>query len=103
MLTKDLFIKQIELELKFNKELDKLENILGCSLIECKLVNMHYDTFDGFLESNFTETGSDLIYWWMYEEVPKEIFINDADDKIDVEDLSDLWDYMCKDKETFFL
>ena len=30
--------------------------------------------FDNFISSHFTLAGCDLVYWWLYESVPKVIY-----------------------------
>ena len=71
-----------------------------------------YQLFDNFIETfGFTDEGSDLFYWWMYEDVEKVIYekpepdlFNNSEEKIEVkvETIDELWDYMTKNNEIYF-
>jgi hypothetical protein len=55
---------------------------------------------DIFIQSHFTDSGCDLITWWLFESVPKIIYQDDL--KISVETLDELWEYMINNKEDYF-
>ena len=38
----------------------------------------------------------DLLFWWLYEDVEKVVYIDDGDKSIKVESLDELWDYIKK-------
>lgn len=79
----------------FDERLEELQKILNSrDLFEIDLVQLSFFFFDEYICSHFTEDGSDLIFWWLYEDVPKIIYENDI--KYNVEDLKDLWNYLVK-------
>ena len=94
MLTFEKFEKVIKLKQQFDQHLNDAERVLGGNLIETHLVQDSEFIFDAFIDSHFTDEGSDLVYWWLYESVPKKIW--DSNVEYDVEELKDLWDYIIK-------
>lgn len=90
----------IDHKIKFDNDLELIERLTGIHLIDSDLITDSYNIFDAAIALSFTEEGQDLVFWWLYEDVPKIIYIEDT--KIDVEDIEDLWNYMMDDKETYF-
>lgn len=90
----------IDHKIKFDNDLELIERLTGIRLIDSDLITDSYNIFDAAIALSFTEEGQDLVFWWLYEDVPKIIYIEDT--KIDVEDIEDLWNYMMDDKETYF-
>jgi len=45
---------------------------------------------------NLEITDEDLLFWWLYEDVEKVVYIDDGDKSIKVESLDELWDYIKK-------
>lgn len=110
MLTEEQFIKFIGAIQEFNESLDNISKVLfgnkhyGC-LSESKLCTNAYFIMDIFIDSHFTEEGSDLVYWWLYEDVPKIIYepenLFEGEREINVEDVEDLWKYLNSNKEIY--
>ena len=90
----------IDHKIKFDNDLELIERLTGIRLIDSDLITDSYNIFDAAIALSFTEEGQDLVFWWLYEDVPKIIYIEET--KIDVENIEDLWNYMMDDKETYF-
>ncbi len=96
MLTKEQFIKAIELVQQFNKSLDSLyeEKI---DFTNSTLFTSFSELSDLFWISHFTTDGVDWINWWLYERVDiisGEILaaFDEDDNEIDVSSPDKLWD-----------
>lgn len=95
MITFQEFKNQIELKRQFDKKLEELEKVLNSrDLFEIDLVQISYKFFDNYIYSHFDDDGVDLIFWWLYESVPKVIYTGEVE--YNVEDLEDLWKYLVK-------
>lgn len=87
--------KFVETLLKYQNFLDVSDRLmdLGIDLTEGP-ITMAIDTLlDSWLDSITGEAGSDLIYWWLFEDVEKKIY---EDDKVvaTLYTIEDLYDYM---------
>lgn len=97
MITFQEFKAQIDLKNRFDEKLEELEKVLNSrDLFEIDLVQISYAFFDNYIYSHFDEDGADLIFWWLYESVPKVIYTNETE--YNVEDLKDLWKYLVEYK-----
>ena len=95
MITFEELKDTINSKLLFDEKLEELERVLKSrDLFEIDLVQLSYKFFDNYIYSHFTEEGSDLIFWWLYENVPKVIYEGEIEHN--VEDLKDLWEYLVK-------
>lgn len=117
MITKEQFIKVIEFHSIFEKGVHRIEEALGgkpyslTGLWESDWITGHSKMFDLFIESHFSESGCDLVFWWYYEDVPKiiyekidsNLFDKEKEVKINIKSIDDLWTYMIKHKEEYFL
>lgn len=110
MLTFEEFKEQIDLIKAVHKNLDEL-NKLHFDIFDTDLINNCLKIFDNFIVSHFTEVGSDLVFWWLYEDVKKIIYKTVSPDiftkerkeiEINVEKIEDLWEYMIKSKKVYF-
>lgn len=90
-MTKEQFIKQIELMQSFNDTIDQFVE-LGMNLVETPLFNIPAEMFDNFIDSICTEDGSELVFWWMYEEVDKVIYVDGKEIHLDT--LDQLYNYL---------
>lgn len=75
---KEDFCKALRCIQEYQKELDKLEEILGCELFEssiCESVAYIIQYLVSAL-ANFDNDTMDDINWWLYEDVDKEWTIN---------------------------
>lgn len=71
---KERFCDSLKDILHYQKELDKLEDILNCSIFEssiCESVNFIITSLIRALANNDSETVDD-IEWWLYEDIEKE-------------------------------
>ncbi len=104
MITFEEFKSAINSLSKINNFIDNLEQITKLNISESDLVQETWKLFDLFINSHFTEEASDLIFWWIYEEVPKVIYQDSifGKDEINVENIEDLWKYMISEKEIYF-
>lgn len=87
--------KFVETLLKYQDFLDVSDRLmdLGIDLTEGP-ITMTIDTLlDSWIDSITGEAGSDLIYWWLFEDVTKEIY---EDDKViaTLDTAEDLYNYM---------
>jgi hypothetical protein len=97
MITFQEFKAQIDLKHQFDKKLEELEKVLNSrDLFEIDLVQISYEFFDNYIRSHFDDDGIDLIFWWLYESVPKVIYTDETE--YNVEDLQDLWKYLVEYK-----
>lgn len=69
---------------------------LDIDIINSKLYDIPGRLFDILIETNFTEEGMDLVFWWLYEDVPKEVTDNAV--KYDLESIDALWKYLKKNQ-----
>jgi len=92
MISKEDFIKGVSTYKKGVEFLRQLDDF-GIDFYESSL-NLSADTlFDMWLNQITGESGVDLVYWWLFEDVDKDIY---EDDKIiaNLEDIEDLYTYM---------
>lgn len=91
-MTYQLFSKGIKQHQDFNSYLNKLKDS-GFDIFDTDLVEKAYLIFDTWIESILNEEGQDLIYWWLFEDVDKVLYI-DGEPDINVENIEDLYKYM---------
>lgn len=95
---------QMDMMQKFDEYIDSIAHKLKIELYETPLFEYPSNMFDNFIYSHFTEEGSDLIFWWMYEDVPKIIYQDTIFGEVEtnIEDIEDLWKYLISNKEIYF-
>lgn len=118
MITKELFVKFLEQYQRFNTAFERIEEALmgkkySSNLYESDWVDSVGDMLDIFLESHFTECGCDLINWWLfehddwglilYEKEERNLFNEEKKTEIIIETLDELYNYLIKHKEDYFL
>ena len=115
MINKELFVKYLNLYQDWSSGIEELSSTLfgnSCStLFEAPIIDKVGMMLDVFLESFLTEEGQDLVYWWLFEDVEKVIyekkestlFSEETSIETSVETIDDLWSYMIKHKEDFFI
>ena len=94
-MTKEQFRQLVDLKERLFQLTDKLED-LGVSILESELFTIPGCAIDLVTETNFTEKGIDLVNWWLYENVSKEV-IETIEGKEIVHDLDapdDFYDYL---------
>lgn len=89
---KNLFVNGLNTYIKSIEFLEALDDI-GLNLYESPLSTSNDSLFDIWINTFVTNDGSDLIYWWLFEDVDKVIY---KDDKVvaTLETVEDLFDYM---------
>ena len=95
-MTKEQFVKQINLMQSFNAKVDQL-NDFGINIVDTPLFDIPAQMFDNFIDSACTDEGADLVFWWMYEDVEKVIFEHDEEGnekKIPLETVYQLYEYL---------
>ena len=78
MISKERFCDSLRDILHYQRELDKLEDTLGCSIFEssiCESVTFIITSLIRALANDDSETMDD-IEWWLYEDVEKEWIID---------------------------
>ena len=89
---KNLFVNGLNTYIKSIEFLEALDDI-GLNLYESPLSTSNDSLFDIWINTFVTQDGSDLIYWWLFEDVDKVIY---KDNKVvaTLETVEDLFDYM---------
>lgn len=91
-MTKEQFIKQIELMQSFNTKIDQFVK-LGMDLIDTPLYEIPARMFDNFIELVCTEEGLNLVFWWLCKD---DEVIYDNGEPVNIETIDQLYDYMNK-------
>ena len=91
MISRTKFVEQIEAVQEFNKVIDQLYEF-KIDLVETPLHDLPSRMFDNFINVICTEDGQDLVFWWLYEDVPKVIWENEKE--IPISTVDDLYDYL---------
>lgn len=89
--------KEFKEAISLIKEFMSLEESLhklNIEIADSKLFSIPGRLSDMLIETNFTEEGIDLIFWWLYEDVPKEVTDNMV--KYNLESVDALWKYLNK-------
>lgn len=91
-MSKEKFVSTIDYYQNFLDKADKLE-ALGINLYDGPLVESIDFVFDAWINEITGEAGSDLIYWWLFENVEKAIY---EDNKViaTLDTVEDLYNYM---------
>jgi len=109
MITKEEFIKYLNEWKSFETSIDAIGICVFAneySVWETKFADAAGKMLDIFINSHFTEEGSDLINWYLFESVQKTITIPETlfepSKKISLESLDDLWDFLKSDSKIYF-
>lgn len=89
------FEQALKLAQDQDKEVSKLYD-LGYDFMEAPLVEYADKMFDTLIESYFNKDGVELITWWLWEDVPKKIYVQVGTEntEIDVESIEQLYNYI---------
>lgn len=116
MITKEEFTEYILNYQAFEQSISRMEEAFsgrkyGCNLFDCDWVDSVGKMLDIFIESHFTETGSDWVFYYLFETVgdKKVTITKEADlfkEKEEVEyhlnSIDELWDFLLTDKKLYF-
>jgi hypothetical protein len=116
MITKEEFTKYILNYQAFEQAIKRMEEAFsgrpyGCNLFECDWVLSVDKMLDVFIDSHFTEKGSDWIYYTIFEDVEdhkvivkKEADMFNKEEEIEyhLNTLDELWDFLLADKKLYF-
>ena len=116
MITKEEFTEYILNYQVFEQAINRMEEAFsgrkyGCNLFDCDWVDSVGKMLDIFIESHFTETGSDWIFYYLFETIgdKKVTITKEADlfkEKEEVEyhlnSIDELWDFLLTDKKLYF-
>ena len=91
MMSEELFKGIMNEIINQDKFIDKAYDI-GIDFIDNPYVAASDKITAYLLKAYFTEKGIDLITWWLYEDVEKEITINNTTIKVNT--LDELWHYI---------
>lgn len=100
MMTREKFKDLVYQMLEHNEFYDKLYE-LGIDAINCKYLETAGIMFDALMQSEFGKEGTDLISWWMYEDVDHKIYAANQEEEMlhgeviaDLNNIDDLYDYL---------
>lgn len=75
-----------------DKYLSDLSSMFHIELFDSDLYNSVMKTEDILWHSNYSDEGVDWILWYLYEDVPKIITVDEKD--IDVTDVKDFYNFL---------
>lgn len=106
MMNKNDFVKIIEQHQAFEKGIERIEKALmgnryNSNIFESDWVQAEYIMFDTILTSVLTNEGWDLVTWYLYEDVAKDIYEKDGK-VVELNSIEDLYDYLITHKEDYF-
>ncbi len=116
MITKEEFTEYILNYQAFEHSISRMEEAFcgkkyGCNLFECDWVISVDKMLDLFINTHFTETGSDWIFYYLFETIEdkKVTVTKEADlfkEKEEVEyhlnNIDELWNFLLTDKKLYF-
>jgi len=105
MITKENFIKRMELIQNFHSEQDTMQVLInkitdGYSIVTVgdyiinEMIKMIAESFD----SNDSILIDDYLGWWLYEDVDKVIYESDGSKEYSVRTLDELYNYLANNK-----
>lgn len=94
MITKEDFVKLIEDYKKWDKQMDKVCDVLGANMYELDWISYTSILFDTTIDLLFTEEARDDISWWLWEKAGRsDMKMWDKDGvEIPTETIDDLWE-----------
>ena len=93
MITKEVFIDTLKVYKSGVDFLRKMDDE-GLDLYETPLARSTDALFDAWLNQITNDEGSDLIYWWLFEDTEKELYDDDQNVIAKLTDEATLYDYM---------
>ena len=114
MITKEEFIKYLTQYQIFDKGLERISEALsgsryGIPIFECDWAEAVGIMLDTFIDSHFTEKGSDWIMYFLFEDVDdkkvifaEEDIFGEKEKEYHLNSLDELWDFLLTDKKKYF-
>lgn len=115
MITKEEFIKFITSYKEFESAIDRIEKAVcgrryGCNLFESDWYEAVGKMLDIFLDLHFTESGSDWITYYLFEDVKdktvivtnKDIFNEEIEVEYHLNSIDELWEFLLSDINLYF-
>ena len=114
MITKKEFTEYILNYQAFEQAVSRMEEAFcgklhGCDLFECDWVNSVDKMLDIFIESHFTEKGSDWVYYYLFENIDDKKVVIEVEDMFGIEEkeyhlnsIDELWEFLLTDKKIYF-
>ena len=116
MINKEEFTEYILNYQAFEQAISRMEEAFsgrkyGCNLFDCDWVDSVGKMLDIFIESHFTETGSDWIFYYLFEDIedklvtidkPADMFNKETTIEYHLNSLDELWDFLLTDKKAYF-
>ena len=116
MITKEEFTEYILNYQTFEQSINRMEEAFsgkkyGCNLFDCDWVDSVGKMLDIFMESHFTETGSDWVFYYLFENVgdkaayikqDKDMFNEEKEIRYPLDTIDELWDFLLTDKNLYF-
>ena len=115
MITKEEFVKYLTEYQSFEKAITRLGEALGGKgyyyIYECDWYDNVGQMLDIFIDSHFTESGADWIYYYLFENVEdhevvitKEADMFEGEEKIiyHLNGIDELWDFLLTDIKHYF-
>ena len=112
MITKDEFSKFLT-EYEFFEEATRRMKEAFCGkshlFVECDWVDSVGKMLDIFIESHFTEKGSDWVYYYLFENIDDKKVVIEVEDMFGIEEkeyhlnsIDELWEFLLTDKKIYF-
>ena len=116
MITKEEFIKFIQSYIEFQESVDNFDKaITGKNypsiLFETKWYDAVGKMLDSFLDSHFTNYGTDWIFYFLWEDTNDkaayirqegDMFNEEKEIRYSLESADELWDFLLTDKKLYF-
>ena len=116
MITKEKFTEYINEFQNFEHAIDRMEEAIsgskyGCNLWESDWYGNVSKMLDIFIDSHFTDNGSDLVNYFLFESVDdklvtikkeKDIFNEEQEIEYHLNSIDELWDFLLTDVKQYF-
>jgi hypothetical protein len=114
MINKEQFIKAVTKYKEFCKGVEALSQTVcdsKYSIYETKWIDAVGQIFDIFVDSNFTDKGTDLIFYYLFEnpddkaiyiKQDKDIFNEEKEIRYPLDTVEELWNFLLTDTKLYF-
>jgi len=115
MITKEEFVKYLTEYQSFEKSIDRLGEALGGKgyyyIYECDWYDNVGQMLDIFIDSHFTESGADWIFYYLFEDISdkkvkikieEDLFEEEKEIEYHLNSLEELWNFLLINKNLYF-